>query len=130
MRTLGGSRFTVEAGHVAEEAGGCLLSVDLSQAFDRVNRAKLDAALQAHQVDADLRSTVAAIHEEAAYRVRDRFQQSSIFTTQGIRQGCRLARPHGPYYRPKSSGTSRHLRKHPRSFHSHSLQMIVSGIGC
>ena len=95
MRALGGSRFTVrqrkEAGQTAAEAGGCLLSVDLSQPFDRVNRGKLDAALQAHQVDEDIRSTVAAIHEEAAYRVRDRFQHTSIVTTQGIRQGCRLA---------------------------------------
>ena len=95
VKALGGNRFVLrqrkETGQTPAEAGGCLLSVDLSQAFDRVNRIKLDEALQAHQVDADIRSTVTAIHEEAAYAVRDRFQQTSIATTQGIRQGCRLA---------------------------------------
>ena len=62
-----------EAGLEVGEAGGCLLSVDLSQAFDRVNRAKLDRALSEHQVGSNLRSTITAIHEEAAYQVRDRY---------------------------------------------------------
>ena len=95
LKALGGNRFVVrtrkEAGQVVGEAGGCLLSVDLSQAFDRVNRAKLDRALQEHNVDADVRSTITAIHEGAAYKVRDKFHSTSIRTTQGLRQGCRLA---------------------------------------
>ena len=95
LRALGGNRFTVrerkEAGLEVGEAGGCLLSVDLSQAFDRVNRAKLDRALSEHQVGSNLRSTITAIHEEAAYQVRDRYHATKITTTQGIRQGCRLA---------------------------------------
>ena len=53
IRALGGNRF--KEGQDIPEAGGCLLSVDLSQAFDRVSRAKLDRALAKHQVDADLR---------------------------------------------------------------------------
>ena len=65
-----------------------MLSVDLSQAFDRV---KLDRALSEHQVGSNLRSTITAIHEEAAYQVRDRYHATKITTTQGIRQGCRLA---------------------------------------
>ena len=60
MKTLGGNRFVVR-GHMPTEAGGCLLSVDLSQALDRVNRIKLDEVLQAHQVDADIRSALAKI---------------------------------------------------------------------
>ena len=48
MKALGGNRFVVrqrkETGQTPAEAGGCLLSVDLSQAFDRVNRIKLDEA--------------------------------------------------------------------------------------
>ncbi|CAE7214543.1 Pol [Symbiodinium natans] len=95
LKALGGNRFLTrqrkETGQVKGESGGCLLSVDLSQAFDRVNRAKLDRALALHQVDADLRSTVTAIHEQAAYQVRDKFHRTDICTTQGIRQGCRLA---------------------------------------
>ncbi|CAE7279311.1 unnamed protein product [Symbiodinium natans] len=95
LRALGGNRFLTrqrkETGQVKGESGGCLLSVDLSQAFDRVNRAKLDRALALHQVDADLRSTVTAIHEQAAYQDRDKFHRTDICTTQGIRQGCRLA---------------------------------------
>ena len=95
LRALGGSRFTVRerktAGVEVGEAGGCLLSVDLSQAFDRVSRTKLDRALSEHRVDSNLRSTIAAIHEDAAYQVRNRFHTTKITTTQGIRQGCRLA---------------------------------------
>ena len=95
LRALRGSRFTVRerktAGAEVGEAGGCLLSVDLSQAFDRVSRTKLDRALSEHRVDANLRSTIAAIHEDAAYQVRNRFHSTKITTTQGIRQGCRLA---------------------------------------
>ena len=47
MRSLGGNRFLIrqEEGH---RVHGCLLSVDLSQAFDRVNRQKLDRALAEH----------------------------------------------------------------------------------
>ena len=95
LRALGGSRFTVRerktAGVEVGEAGGCLLSVDLSQAFDRVSRTKLDRALSEHRVGANLRSTIAAIHEDAAYQVRNRFHSTKITTTQGIRQGCRPA---------------------------------------
>ena len=65
--------------------------MDLSQAFDRVNRAKLDRALLEHHVDDNLRSTITAIHEDAAYRVSDRYHSTDVRTTQGIRQGCRLA---------------------------------------
>ena len=59
--------------------------------FDRVSRTKLDRALSEHRVDSNLRSTIAAIHEDAAYQVRNRYNTTKITTTQGIRQGCRLA---------------------------------------
>ena len=68
-----------------------MLSVDLSQAFDRINRTKLDRALSEHRVDSNLGSTIAAIHEDAAYQVRNRYNTTKITTIQGIRQGCRLA---------------------------------------
>ena len=95
LKALGGNQFVVwnrkEAAQVVGEAGGCLLSVDLSQAFDRVNRVKLNRALLEHQVDANLRSTITAIHEKAAYQVSDRYHSTKIKTRQGIRQECRLA---------------------------------------
>ena len=95
FKALGRNRFIVrdrkEAGSQVGEAGGCLLSVDLSQAFDRVNRAKLDRALLQHQVDANLRSTITAIHDEAAYQVSERYHSTKIKTTQQGIQGCRLA---------------------------------------
>ena len=82
VRALGGNRFTSrqrkQAGHVTEEAGGCLLSVDLSQAVERVNRAKLDRALAEH----DPRSP------QSTRRLRTRCAISFI---QRIRQGCHLA---------------------------------------
>ena len=135
MKALGGNRFVVrqrkETGQTPAEAGGCLLSVDLSQAFDRVNRIKLDEALQAHQVDADIRSTVTAIHEEAAYKVMDRFQQTSVDTTKGIRQGCRLAPALWAILSSQVLWDLTTPEETPIcSFRSHSMQTIIWGIGC
>ena len=81
----GGDRFTVrqrkEEGHEACDAGGCLRSIDLSRAFDRVNRAKDERAPAKHQVDADLRSTVAAIHDQVTYNVQDKFCRAAVTAT-------------------------------------------------
>ena len=107
MKALEGNRFVVrqrrETGHMPTEAGGRLLSVDLSQAFDRVNRIKLDEALQAHQVGADIRSTVAATHEEAALGVA--FSRHPKPPRKVSAKVVAWRRPYGPYSRRKSCGT-------------------------
>ena len=106
LRALGGNRFTVrerkEAGLEVGKQVAVLLSVDLSQAFDRVNRAKLDRAFSEHQVGSNLRSTITAIHEEAAYQVRDRYHATKITTTD---KAAGWPQPSGRSYRLKSSGT-------------------------
>ena len=93
------------------EAGGCLLSVDLSQAFDRVNRAKLDRAraVAKQQVDADLRSTVTAIHERETNFIRLRLQPHKVSDRAAA---SRRRYRYGPFCRPRSCGTSRQMASH------------------
>ena len=71
--------------------GGAILSLDLKQAFDRVDRAALVQALRRLGTPDDLVAAVIAIHDTSAYRIEDDFRSSEIRTTRGIRQGCKLA---------------------------------------
>ena len=71
--------------------GGAILSLDLKQAFDRVDRAALVQALQRLGTPDDLVAAVIAIHDTSAYHIEDDFRSSEIRTTRGIRQGCKLA---------------------------------------
>ena len=71
--------------------GGAILSLDLKQAFDRVDRAALVQALRRLGTPDDLVAAVIAIHDTSAYHIEDDFRSSEIRTTRGIRQGCKLA---------------------------------------
>ena len=71
--------------------GGAILSLDLKQAFDRVDRAALVQALRRLGTPDDLVAAVIAIHDTSAYHIEDDFRSSEIRATRGIRQGCKLA---------------------------------------
>ncbi|CAE7276564.1 unnamed protein product, partial [Symbiodinium sp. CCMP2456] len=71
--------------------GGAILSLDLKQAFDRVNRQALDTALQRLGAPQDLIAAVVALHATSAYRIQDSYHDTAVLTTRGIRQGCKLA---------------------------------------
>ena len=71
--------------------GGAILSLDLKQAFDRVNREALAAFLKRLGAPSDLIAAVVALHDSSAYHIQDDYHDSEIITTQGERQGCKLA---------------------------------------
>ena len=72
-------------------AGGAILSLDLKQAFDRVNRAALAASLERLGAPQDLIAAVIALHDSSAYHIQDAYHDSEVLTTSSIRQGCKLA---------------------------------------
>ena len=85
-------RARVEAGTQNELCvGGAILSLDLKQAFDRVNRQALVQALRRLQAPEDLVAAVIALHDTSAYHIHDNFSETKVTTTRGIRQGCKLA---------------------------------------
>ncbi|OLP75311.1 LINE-1 reverse transcriptase-like [Symbiodinium microadriaticum] len=72
-------------------AGGMQLSIDLTQAFDRVSRGLLETALIYIGVPLDLRSLLLRWVHAVHYVVQREGHQQRFGTTQGIRQGCRLS---------------------------------------
>ena len=85
-------RARVEAGTQNELCvGGAILSLDLKQAFDRVNRQALVQALRRLQAPEELVAAVIALHDTSAYHIHDNFSETKVTTTRGIRQGCKLA---------------------------------------
>ena len=87
--------------------GGAILSLDLKQAFDRVNREALAAFLKRLGAPSDLIAAVVALHDSSAYHIQDDYHDSEIITTQGKRQGCKLAPlvgSHLHYYTSSAQG--------------------------
>ncbi|CAE7357226.1 unnamed protein product [Symbiodinium sp. CCMP2592] len=72
-------------------AGGMFLSIDLTQAFDRVDRGLLEASLIHIGVPAELRHLLLQWVHAAHYVVQREGHTQRFGTTQGIRQGCRLS---------------------------------------
>ena len=72
-------------------SGGCMLSLDVSKAYDHVDRGDLRLALLAAQVPESLVQLILLIHFHAALRVRHGGHEKVICTKRGLRQGCSLA---------------------------------------
>ncbi|CAE7725435.1 unnamed protein product [Symbiodinium sp. CCMP2592] len=80
------------AGHQAKGcAGGMLLSIDLTQAFDRVGRDLLEQALIHIGVPLSLRSLLLRWVHSVRYVVQKEGHAQTFPTSRGIRQGCRLS---------------------------------------
>ena len=71
--------------------GGVQLFVDLSRAFDMVNRWKLFRRLDELGVTADLIQILCTWHESSRYHVRHDNGTTPILTGRGVRQGCKGA---------------------------------------
>ena len=71
--------------------GGILLSIDVSKAFDCVDRHVLKSAMERVQVPEQLIAAVIALHDTAKYHVNMSGFDSTLLTGRGIKQGCRLA---------------------------------------
>ena len=71
---------------------GCIIfSVDLSKAFDMVDRQKLGRALALAGVEPCLVQAVLELHRRAKYQVNSGPYSTTVGTARGIRQGCTLA---------------------------------------
>ena len=86
------SLYAQKAGHKSSGcAGGMQLSIDLTQAFDRVGRGLLEASLLHIGVPTALRSVLLRWVHAVHYVVQREGHSQRFGTTQGIRQGCRLS---------------------------------------
>ena len=82
----------IKSGWQAPECTGCLLvSLDLSQAFDRVNRVELIRCLQALHLPSDIIGIIWAWHLNPEYHLSIGSRQAQIPTSRGVRQGCTIA---------------------------------------
>ena len=71
--------------------GSLTLSVDMSKAFDMVDRRRLREALELAAADPFFIDLVGKLHVEAFYEMTASDQTFSVATKRGIKQGCKLA---------------------------------------
>ena len=71
--------------------GGLLCSLDLSAAFDKVPRTHIMTGLKLAQVRPDLLKLVAEWLQNSTYWFKHRGMQHQLFTSHGIRQGCKAS---------------------------------------
>ena len=74
-----------------ELVGGCCLSLDLSQAFDRIPRKLVVLSLRDSGAPEALINLVTAWHLDSKYDINHGGSSATIPVDQGIRQGCVLA---------------------------------------
>ncbi|CAE7507209.1 unnamed protein product [Symbiodinium sp. CCMP2592] len=86
------NRFTMRQGFTPSRcAGGACLSLDLSKAFDFVDRDCLTDSLLAQGIPPNIVAAIQQLHKQARYHYNIRSQTGSTVTTNGIKQGCRVA---------------------------------------
>ena len=79
-------------GHkLAHVRGGCLLSLDISKAYDHVAWDDLIEALQAALVPDYMITLIMMIHREARIKITHCGQECLVHMKRGLRQGCSLA---------------------------------------
>ena len=77
--------------HGPQLIGSFTLSVDMSKAFDAVDRSLLRQALEDIQLDPELIEIIGKLHVEALYIMTVDGTHFSVTTKRGIKQGCKLA---------------------------------------
>ena len=71
--------------------GGAILSVDLHKAFDLLTREQLSLTLSKIDGDSGVKNTALHLHTGCQYKLGREGGATSLVTTRGVRQGCRLA---------------------------------------
>ena len=71
--------------------GGLIVSLDLSKAFDCVNRSKLYQAMNDFQISQHCIDMIQLIYNHSSYSFTHRGISQSVRTHKGIRQGCKAA---------------------------------------
>ena len=80
------------AGWKAHDCCGCILvSLDLSNAFDKVNRALLLSKLASMGLPSELLGVIGAWYLNPSYELKIGDLYRTVHTTRGVRQGCTLA---------------------------------------
>ena len=76
-------------GHQTTElAGGLQLAIDISAAFDRVERERLWLAMEQSEIPPDLAAIIQQWHLHAHYHIEHAGLHRSFRSTRGVRQGC------------------------------------------
>ena len=76
-------------GHQTTElAGGLQLAIDISAAFDRVERERLWLAMEQSEIPPDLAAIIKQWHLHAHYHIEHAGLHRSFRSTRGVRQGC------------------------------------------
>ena len=71
-----------------ELMGGVQLAIDITSAFDRVERSRLWRAMSDSGIPENLAAIIEHWHDQAHYHVDHSGLQRSVLTTRGVRQGC------------------------------------------
>ena len=86
------NRFQIKQGKRAARClGGCSLSLDLSKAFDGVSRPMVYETLAQHGVPTEVINAIQQLHLSSTYKYAVGTHVGGTQTTNGIKQGCRLA---------------------------------------
>ena len=72
-------------------AGGVMLGIDLSRAFDEVPRWALLQSLQHAGATEELQRAVMQLHDSCRYRVKHKGHSGTFSMQKGVRQGCALS---------------------------------------
>ncbi|CAE7237188.1 pol [Symbiodinium sp. CCMP2592] len=88
----GRSLYDLRAGHKRGScAGGLQLSIDCTQAFDRISRDLLQRALEMMEVPADLIGIIMQWVHSTRFHIGGRPDEVQYGSDKGIRQGCKLS---------------------------------------
>ena len=86
------NRFAMCQGHTPSRCvGGACLSLDLSKACDFVDRPHLTTTLLEQGIPPNIVTAVQQLHKNARYHYEIRSLSGATTTTNGIKQGCRVA---------------------------------------
>ena len=93
LASIGSRRNKLQPGHNASHGllGSVLLSIDLSRAFDSVDRRWLMQALEQLGVDSHTSILVQQLHSDTTYHMSFSGVSIAVSVTSGIKQGCKLA---------------------------------------
>ena len=92
IRSNSSNRFAKRQGLAPSRCvGGACLSLDLSKAFDCVDRNHLTTALLEQGIAPNIVAAVQQLHKNACYHYEIRSLHGTTTTTNGIKQGCRVA---------------------------------------
>ena len=84
-------RLHEQGNQTLQVLGSVIVSLDLSKAFDSVNRTQLMQALEDLGVEAHTRQLVQQLHTNTTYRMTISGISVAVSVTSGIKQGCKLA---------------------------------------